>query len=940
MARRRRTRKPVPVRTELSDLLDNRIYPALHAHLDRAFPEFKFERRGDAWHATEWPATVLPEAKTKTPGRIVAYNDSPWCVQVHGRGAIRWLSYVGDKETLRGADFKNAVAEIARRAGVDIPDGLGGEESANESECAIWRRDTLDFATKLCHEALLGPGGEAARTYLRLRGVEESEIRSFHLGLFTGDVFLSVLQFSAKGPCDGLRMGINKLSGRITIPWRDLNGHILTIYGRCAGPPPDESPKLIALPGHGSKSVPLYFDCALAAGETEIVLVEGLLDALVAQARGDRRVVASASAAIPHRQIQALAARGVRRVILCGDPDDGGDAGNLRNACNLKKAGIEPLVAPRLPDGLDPDEFINRRGIEAWREHIAAAEPGAVYIARSLTASTGPDSPEDERHAALEAVSRALASFDPGDLDAAAAEAAARLGIDPAAAIAEIRHRRPLSFEEAMAIRGSAVKRELLAIEVDLKARTGDAANAQVLLAIHSGRLRYVKTWDRWIVWIGGRWIVDSHSAVQAKWLAADVAEWLRLKTDQLYVILNGLDKNVPEEKKRIAQLEDLVDTLRNLARTADGSAGLSNVLKMAQPDERVLLPSHEVLDTHAWLLNTPGGIVDLRRGGDPIPHDPSLLMTRMTKVPYIPGAEAPRFRKFMAEIIPDEEVRSFLQRMLGCGLIGKQTEEAMLYLPGEGSNGKSTMVRILGGVLGDYFAAVPMDFLDADRRKEHPTELAELFGKRIAVCAESREGVKWDEARVKYLTGNDRRYCRRMREDAWSYEPTDTLIVHGNQLPVIRGVDHGIWRRIYIVRFLVRFGEGGRAARKGLSDELLEAEGPGILAWLVEGAVEYGKRGLDPPEQVLLAVKKHKLEMDIVGRFLEEECETQLGEAVTTGATPLFEAFSSWYMASEGPEPPKQAWFGARLKERGMKKRRLPGGVVYIGIRIRKGER
>jgi putative DNA primase/helicase len=169
--------------------------------------------------------------------------------------------------------------------------------------------------------------------------------------------------------------------------------------------------------------------------------------------------------------------------------------------------------------------------------------------------------------------------------------------------------------------------------------------------------------------------------------------------------------------------------------------------------------------------------------------------------------------------------------------------------------------------MLGEYACAAPRDLLFEDRHgQRHPEEIARLYGKRLAVCAEVGEHVTVDEAKVKDLTGGDAVSCRRMRENSWDLVPTHTLFMSGNHKPTVRGDDLGIWRRIRLVPWTVTVAEDD--VDRDLPAKLA-AERSGILRWAVNGCLEWQRIGLVEPEAVLAATREYREESDVLGEFM-----------------------------------------------------------------------
>ncbi len=291
----------------------------------------------------------------------------------------------------RSRDFVEIVKELAADANVSFPERESSPEEIARAQKWERRRAVLAATQEYCQEALWSDTEAAleARHYLVAeRGLTEEEIKLLPIGYYPSAGELKRYLIS-KGFSDEDWKGTGciwkDMERYITFLWNDASGRPLTIYGRYFKQhPPEGKPKTIASPGAKTKQSPLYFDRALEARHKEIVLVEGVLDAVLLQAKGDIRVCAYVAASCSGDQIETLRRHRITRVTLCGDPDAGGENGTNSNLLRLIEAGISVYIAPKLPDGLDPDEFLLKYGMEGWKTHIDAAEHGFRWKARRL----------------------------------------------------------------------------------------------------------------------------------------------------------------------------------------------------------------------------------------------------------------------------------------------------------------------------------------------------------------------------------------------------------------------------------------------------------------------------------------------------------------------------------------------------------------------------
>lgn len=187
--------------------------------------------------------------------------------------------------------------------------------------------------------------------------------------------------------------------------------------------------------------------------------------------------------------------------------------------------------------------------------------------------------------------------------------------------------------------------------------------------------------------------------------------------------------------------------------------------------------------------------------------------------------------------------------------------------------------------------------------KDKHPTEIADLFGRRMVTAHESGEGGYLREDFIKQATGGDKIKARFMRMDFFEFHPTHKLQLLTNHKPIIKGQDNGIWRRVLLVPYEARFASSeevnaGRAhfVKDTKTAEYVKAELPGILAWIVKGAQAWYQDGLQEPDSVLAASKDYQTEQDRVQQFVNECCVTGKGKLGTlTGPFGIYEAYRKW---------------------------------------------
>lgn len=413
-----------------------------------------------------------------------------------------------------------------------------------------------------------------------------------------------------------------------------------------------------------------------------------------------------------------------------------------------------------------------------------------------------------------------------------------------------------------------------------------DAAVADALVKKHGQELRFCPSRGKWLAWDGVKWNTDSTKRVI--YLAGQICR--KLSNRALTEISN------PVKAESVA--------------TRLASTGAKRAAADYCADNPKMQIGIEKLDANPYLLNTPGGMVDLRTG-DLQPHDPSEFATRCTAVAPKAGA-TPLWTAFLEEATgADLALQRYLQRLVGYALTGLKTEHNLAFIYGSGGNGKGVFLNTMTAIFGDYSEAASMDTFTTSRYDRHPTELAGLAGARLVTAQETQEGRHWDEQKVKMLTSADPVRARFMREDFFTFDPKFKLVFAGNHKPEIRNLDDAMRRRFH----LVPFTQKPRQVDPMLQEKL-KAEWPQILAWAIEGAQLWMMEGLNPPPSVLEATAEYFDEEDPMGQWIDDRLEVG-GSKDFVSLAALYDNWREW-CGENGEQAKSKKAFARALRERG----------------------
>jgi putative DNA primase/helicase len=343
---------------------------------------------------------------------------------------------------------------------------------------------------------------------------------------------------------------------------------------------------------------------------------------------------------------------------------------------------------------------------------------------------------------------------------------------------------------------------------------------------------------------------------------------------------------------------------------------------------ERPIADAGDAFDRDQWVLSAANGIINLRTG-TLRPGHPDDRITMVAAVPYDPAAAAPLWEQTVLDIFNgDVELVAHVQKAFGYSLTGVTTEQCCWVPHGSGANGKGTLLNTFRDVLGDYGYQMPFASFLGLHKDVATNDLAALDGRRFVLASEVNEGMRFDEARIKALTGCDPITARFLYAEFFEFVPVAKFWLATNHKPVVRDDSHGFWRRIRLVPFTRTF-----PVNPALADAL-KAEAPGILAWAVRGCLLWQAEGLAAPSAITAATAAYQRDSDVIGDFLTDVCAVDRDAEI--GAADFYRAYAAWAERQGLSERERltQTMFGRKVSER-FQKSRQGRGVTYRGVRL-----
>lgn len=422
---------------------------------------------------------------------------------------------------------------------------------------------------------------------------------------------------------------------------------------------------------------------------------------------------------------------------------------------------------------------------------------------------------------------------------------------------------------------------------------------------IHGDNWRCVKAWGKWFNWDGEAWTEDrTDSRVEPmRTIFQEAQNWV------------GASELTPSAKRAVFGRQ----------------VPMYAALRLAGTDKKIRAEP-EIWDADPWALGVPGGVVDLK-SGKLVEAARDQHVTMRCSVAPERGKPELWLRLLRQWLGDDEDVAGFLRRYLGYALTGDGREQCMVFFYGKAQSGKGTILRAIQGIMGtddqssrkfrSYHYEAPISTFMESRNDRHTTELAAFYKKRLITSEEPNAGAKWDEGKLKWITGGSQITARFIGQDNFSFSMTGKIIVAANHRPRLSTTDKAIRRRMLVIPFEHPVSDEDRDNNL---DAKLRAEWPRILHWLIEGCLEWQQSGLGLPERISTSTDQYLESEDTLGAWLDECCDR---ERDTDGAV-LYRNYAGWCVKNGDSAWSRRAWANA-LIERGYQPRKGTAGARMI---------
>lgn len=428
----------------------------------------------------------------------------------------------------------------------------------------------------------------------------------------------------------------------------------------------------------------------------------------------------------------------------------------------------------------------------------------------------------------------------------------------------------------------------------------------------------------------GDQWSYNTDDGVWLQWIGT---HWARRQTPELLDALRHFLMVFALAFRQAQRITPSESTKLQSQRT------LAAVEKLCRALPSFLARSSKY-DANKFFLGTPDGTVDLCTGEmhKAIPEDYITVITPVAPAPK--GTKlGPLFKKFLADVTSnDGDFQKTLQQWFGISAQGTSRDQKVLFLYGDGGNGKGVLLRTVAHLLGDHAVNAPRDMLMIGKYSQHTTHLINVLKARMAIATEIDDDAVWDTALVKYLTGGDKMQVQRMRQDPYEAEACCSLTISGNRKPALKGIDDAVKRRFMVATFKYKVEK----VIPDLEKIFIEKEGPAILRWIIDGSVARckSKDGLFVAPIILEDTADYFAEENVMEDFIHTHIEPAPAGADPVWKVETSKVYAAWkdFCSRFGRSAGARNSFTTAMQAAGIEYHRANDGRYFLNVHLREG--
>lgn len=349
------------------------------------------------------------------------------------------------------------------------------------------------------------------------------------------------------------------------------------------------------------------------------------------------------------------------------------------------------------------------------------------------------------------------------------------------------------------------------------------------------------------------------------------------------------------------------------------------------------IIPMLKITDDKGYIANVKNGLLNIHTK-ELMPHTPDFVSLIQYPVEYDPTAECPTWIECLSDWMdgPEKEDKTkVLQQFAGYCLSSSMLHDKALFMDGDGGNGKSTFIDTVGMVLGpDATSYIDLEGLYGQYG------LKGLIGKRLNIVEEVHGNYYQSNKLKKIITGEqvtiDIKY-----KDQFTFRPQAKFAFAVNGLPRIDDTSNAMERRILCLQFIGNYRKNPNFRLRS-SVGLLAQELPGILNWMIEGAISLASNGgfIETEEQKRM-LAEYREENSSVEGFLSQ-CVVE-NEFASIDTVTLYEEYKKWSQTDGGRKMKANITFTKEVKAYGKKDDRFDfaprssggGEARFIGIEL-----